>query len=63
MKKAKKRQREIRFHSPKCGRLICVNSYAEQAYANVLEADEQVEGFEENYAPDGCPTAQVHPQV
>ena len=49
MKKAKKRQREIRFHSPKCGRLICINSYAEQAYANVLEADEQVEGFEENY--------------
>jgi hypothetical protein len=48
MKKAKKRQREIRFHSQKCDRIICVNSYAEQEYAKRLETDEQVEGFEEN---------------
>lgn len=52
MKKSKKRQREIRFNSPKCDRIICVNSYAEQEYAKKLEADEQVESFEENYPLD-----------
>ena len=32
MKRASKKVREIRFHSGKCGRIICVNSYAEQEY-------------------------------
>ena len=43
MKRASKKQREIRFHSGKCGRIICVNSYAEQEYAKRLEADDRVE--------------------
>ncbi len=48
MKRASKKQREIRFHSGKCGRIICVNSYAEQEYAKRLEADDRVENYEEN---------------
>ena len=48
MKRASKKQREIRFHSGKCGRIICVNSYAEQEYAKKLEADDRVENYEEN---------------
>ena len=48
MKRASKKVREIRFHSGKCGRIICVNSYAEQEYAKRLEADDRVENYEEN---------------
>ena len=52
MKRASKKQREIRFHSGKCGRIICVNSYAEQEYAKRLEADDRVENYEENCCLD-----------
>ena len=52
MKRASKKVREIRFHSGKCGRIICVNSYAEQEYAKRLEADDRVENYEENCCLD-----------
>lgn len=48
MKRASRKLREIRFYSEKCGRIICVNSYAEQEYAKRLEADDRVENFTEN---------------
>lgn len=52
MKKAKRRQREIHFNSPKCKRIICVNDTAEKEYALKLESDEQVVSYEENVLLD-----------
>lgn len=61
MKRASKKQREIRFHSGKCGRIICVNSYAEQEYAKRLEADDRVENYEENCRLDPEQFQHVNP--
>ena len=61
MKRASKKQREIRFHSGKCGRIICVNSYAEQEYAKRLEADDRVENYEENCCLDTEQFQHVNP--
>lgn len=61
MKRASKKVREIRFHSGKCGRIICVNSYAEQEYAKRLEADDRVENYEENCRLDPEQFQHVNP--
>ena len=52
MNKAKAKYRDIHFRSEKNGRVMCVHSAAERAYAKELEEDEQVLSYETGVALD-----------
>ena len=52
MNKAKAKYRDIHFRSEKNGRVMCVHSAAERAYAKELEEDDQVLSYETGVALD-----------
>ena len=52
MNKAKTKRRDIHFRSEKNGKVMCVHSVAERAYAKELEEDDQVLSYETGVAFD-----------